>query len=85
MPASKPILISRRREASPFLLLAASFAALPASAQSLPPDAVALQQVVVTGTRRVDRTLAQSESPVDVISAADLQRGGSAELATALA
>ncbi len=43
-----------------------------------------LQQVVVTGTRRVNRTVAESESPVDVLSAADLQRTGTSELATAL-
>lgn len=64
-------------------LAAAAAAALPAAAQTAEP--VSLQQVVVTGTRRVDRTLAQSESAVDVISAADLQRSGSTELATALA
>lgn len=68
-------------------LAAASIAAFPAAAQSGATSAepVALQQVVVTGTRRVDRTLAQSESPVDVISAADLQRTGTTELAAALA
>lgn len=65
------------------LALTAAGAALPAAAQPVEP--IALQQVVVTGTRRVDRTLAQSESPVDVIGAADLQRTGTTELATALA
>jgi len=65
------------------LALAAAAAALPAAAQTT--ESVTLQQVVVTGTRRVDRTLAQSESPVDVISAADLQRAGTTELAAALA
>jgi len=58
-------------------------------AQSPSPSAVAsadqLQQVVVTGTRRINRTVAESESPVDVLSAADLQRTGTTELATALA
>jgi iron complex outermembrane receptor protein len=44
-----------------------------------------LQQVVVTGTRRLNRTVAESESPVDVLSVADLQRTGTSELATALA
>ena len=67
------------------LALAAAAAALPAAAQTTAADAATLQQVVVTGTRRVDRTLAQSESAVDVISAADLQRAGSTELAAALA
>lgn len=66
-------------------LAAASALALPAAAQPTAADPVALQQVVVTGTRRADRTLAQSESPVDVISAADLQRAGTPELAAALA
>jgi len=67
------------------LVLAMAATALPAAAQSVGNEPVTLQQVVVTGTRRVDRTLAQSESPVDVISAADLQRTGTAELAAALA
>ncbi|UXH77369.1 TonB-dependent receptor plug domain-containing protein [Roseateles amylovorans] len=63
-------------------------AALPARAQATEGAAAApseLKQVVVTGTRRADRTLAESESPVDVISARDLQRTGTTELATALA
>jgi iron complex outermembrane receptor protein len=80
-------MIFHRLRSIPFaprlLALAACAAALPAAAQATEP--VALQQVVVTGTRRVDRTLAQSESPVDVISAADLQRAGTTELAAALA
>lgn len=71
-------------------LAAASLTALPSGAQTpvtpvTPSGAVELQQVVVTGTRRADRTLAESESPVDVISAAELQRRGTTELATALA
>lgn len=65
------------------LALIASLIAL-----NLPPVQAAgteLEQVLVTGTRKLDRSLAQSESPVDVISAAELQRSGSNELATALA
>ncbi len=73
----------RSRPFVPHLLALAAATALPAAAQSA--DVATLQQVVVTGTRRVDRTLAQSESAVDVISAADLQRTGTTELATALA
>ncbi|MFG6488898.1 TonB-dependent receptor plug domain-containing protein [Roseateles sp. BYS78W] len=80
-------MIFHRLRSIPFaprlLALAAAVAVLPAAAQTTEP--VTLQQVVVTGTRRVDRTLAQSESPVDVISAADLQRAGTTELAAALA
>ncbi|MFT7723092.1 MAG: TonB-dependent receptor [Roseateles sp.] len=78
-----------RRHALPFsprlLALAAAAAALPAAAQPPAAEPATLQQVVVTGTRRVDRTLAQAESPVDVIGAADLQRTGSTDLAAALA
>jgi len=58
---------------------------LPAQAQDAAPAADSLQQVVVTGTRRTDRTRAESESPVDVIGARELQRAGSNELATVLA
>ena len=81
---------TRRSSFKPQLLTlaaAATAAALPAAAQVTDTSAgtTTLQQVVITGTRRVDRTLAQSESPVDVIGAADLQRTGSTELATALA
>ncbi|MBV8503934.1 MAG: TonB-dependent receptor [Paucibacter sp.] len=63
------------------LAAAAALGCLPALAQQLD----SLQQVVVTGTRRADRTLGESESPVDVISGRELQRTGSTELATALA
>lgn len=62
-----------------------------ASAQTTPapaPGASAspeLERVVVTGTRRANRTLAESESPVDVLTARDLQASGSTELATVLA
>jgi iron complex outermembrane receptor protein len=65
----------------------ASFAPSVHAQSSLPSAAASadqLQQVVVTGTRRVNRTVAESESPVDVLSAADLQRTGTTELATAL-
>ena len=43
-----------------------------------------LEQVVVTGTRAVDRTVAESISPIDVISPAALRATGTTELATAL-
>lgn len=54
------------------------------AASSVAASGDQLQQVVVTGTRRVNRTVAESESPVDVLSVADLQRTGTSELATAL-
>jgi len=42
------------------------------------------QTVVVTGTRRSNRTVAESESPIDVISARDLQATGAPDLGTLL-
>jgi len=70
----------------------AAIASLAPAVQAQPQSAASsvaasgdqLQQVVVTGTRRVNRTVAESESPVDVLSVADLQRTGTSELATAL-
>ena len=54
--------------------LAAFFAATPAFAQDTAEEATATpeQQIVVTGTRRTDRTAADSASPVDIISATEL-------------
>ncbi|ALV06726.1 TonB-dependent receptor plug domain-containing protein [Roseateles depolymerans] len=77
-------------------MTAMSAMSAPALAQTPPPATAtgasasagaqaSLQAVVVTGTRRSDRSLAESESPVDVIDAAELRRSGSTELATALA
>ena len=64
---------------SKLLLASASIAALAfpgvTFAQSAPasaPAATEVEEVVVIGTRRTDRTLTDSASPVDVISAADL-------------
>ncbi|MGY0505450.1 TonB-dependent receptor plug domain-containing protein [Luteimonas sp. e5] len=45
----------------------------------------ALDTVIVTGTRALDRTVAESPAPIDVISREALQATGSTELATALA
>ncbi|GAK34411.1 colicin I receptor [alpha proteobacterium Q-1] len=42
-------------------------------------DFVALEQIVVTGTRRLDRTIADSAVPIDVLTAADLNRQGFTE------
>jgi len=44
-----------------------------------------LDAVVVTGTRVPGRTVLDSESPIDILSSADLKRSGSSELATVLA
>ncbi|QGZ39313.1 iron complex outermembrane receptor protein [Pseudoduganella flava] len=63
-------------------LLAA--AAAPAGAQQQVPTEE-LQQVVVTGTYAKNRRTADSESPIDIIGAKELQATGSTELATVLA
>ena len=65
-----------------FLALAAS----PALAQeSAPESATTLDTVIVTGTRVSDRTVAESQSPIDIITPEALQATGTTELATALA
>ena len=48
-------------------------------------DAKQLQQVVVTGTRATNRTVAESLSPIDVLTPADLAASGSTDLASAMA
>jgi iron complex outermembrane recepter protein len=75
------------------LLSAAAFASVAiacnASAQSqangsettaIKPGGQILEEVVVTGTRRSDRTVAQSLSPIEVYQAEDLTRQGSADM-----
>lgn len=47
--------------------------------------AVALDAVIVTGTRANHRTVADSLSPIDQLSSQDLEKSGSSELATVLA
>ena len=61
-----------------------ALAAGPALAQSSKDDASALDTVVVTGTRVTDRTVAESTSPIDVITPEVLKSTGTNELATAL-
>ncbi|CAN5719751.1 TonB-dependent receptor [soil metagenome] len=68
-----------------------ALASLPALAQQAPPadppprsDARTLDTVVVTGTRVTDRTVAESTSPIDIITPELLQSTGTTELATAL-
>ena len=61
-----------------------ALAAGPALAQSSEDDASALDTVVVTGTRVTDRTVAESTSPIDVITPEVLKSTGTNELATAL-
>lgn len=55
-----------------------------APASSPPPSAEPAQSVVVTGTRRSNRTVAESESPIDILGARDLQASGAPDLGTVL-
>ncbi|NYZ62364.1 TonB-dependent receptor plug domain-containing protein [Luteimonas deserti] len=58
-------------------------------AQPVPGDAQArtstLDTLIVTGTRVADRTVAESQSPIDIITSEALTATGTTELATALA
>ncbi|MFC5743884.1 TonB-dependent receptor plug domain-containing protein [Dyella tabacisoli] len=69
----------------------ALFAAASGLAQTAPTEqppstsnAKQLQSVVVTGTRASNRTVAESLSPIDVLSPADLQSSGNTDIASAL-
>ncbi len=67
-----------------FLLTTASFSAFaiaPAHAQEVADEAAEAPQdtIIVTGTRRNDRTVADSPVPVDVIAADDLTQSGFTE------
>ncbi|HBD19795.1 MAG TPA: TonB-dependent receptor [Arenimonas sp.] len=82
---------------SPLLVaIALALAAPLASAQDAPPadesteeaaadDTAVLDAIIVTGTRRTDRTVAESLSPIDVLDATEVQRQGSTEINQALA
>ncbi len=59
----------------------AAFAQQPAETES---DARTLDTVIVTGTRASDRTVAESTSPIDIITPQALEATGTTELATAL-
>ena len=69
------------------LAISASFAALtvgsisPAFAQdeAQAEDAADKDAIIVTGTRRTDRTVADSPVPVDVLTSEDLTNSGSTE------
>lgn len=66
----------------------ATLASIHASVQAqdaAPASANTLDTVIVTGTRVSDRTVAESQSPIDIISSEALQATGTTELATALA
>ncbi|WP_269791949.1 TonB-dependent receptor [Stenotrophomonas sp. Iso1] len=63
------------------IAIALASPAFPALAQS---GAKTLDTVIVTGTRVADRTVAESQSPIDIITPEALQSTGTSELATAL-
>ncbi|MBP6798773.1 MAG: TonB-dependent receptor, partial [Luteimonas sp.] len=67
--------------------LVAALAAPTAFAQSAeaPVSTGTLDTIIVTGTRVSDRTVAESQSPIDIITPEVLQATGTTELATALA
>ncbi len=69
------------------LAIALAIAAPVAFAQTAPAprNPTTLDQIIVTGTRVTDRTVAESQSPIDIITPETLQATGTTELATALA
>ncbi|HST44584.1 MAG TPA: TonB-dependent receptor, partial [Luteimonas sp.] len=69
------------------LALIAALASAPLLAQETPAparDPNTLDTLIVTGTRVADRTVAESSSPIDIITPEILESTGTAELATAL-
>ena len=76
--------MSLRPVAKPLLLASLiTTIVIPAFAQQAPAEGE-LQSVVVTGTYAKNRRTIDSESPVDIIGARELQASGSTELATVL-
>jgi iron complex outermembrane recepter protein len=67
------------------LAVALAATAFSATAQTAPATANTLDTVIVTGTRVADRTVAESQSPIDIVTPEALQATGTTELATALA
>ena len=67
------------------LALSSLLAATPALAQQANKDARTLDTLIVTGTRVADRTVAESQSPIDILTPETLEATGTTELATALA
>ena len=68
-------------------ILVALFATPAFAQESAPADKTAstLDTIIVTGTRVSDRTVAESSSPIDIITPETLVATGTTELATALA
>ena len=75
-----------RPTSAPLGLAIALALSSPAFAQNAANQATTLDTVIVTGTRAVDRTVLESTSPVDVLSAEDIRKAGvvNGELGSAL-
>ncbi|QWF16019.1 TonB-dependent receptor plug domain-containing protein [Lysobacter capsici] len=67
------------------LLLALSASVVQAQDPAPRSDPKTLDQVIVTGTRVSDRTVAESTAPIDIITPETLEATGTVELASALA
>ncbi len=80
--ALKPHLLATAVTAA---LLAAPVAQAQEQATSPASGTTVLDTLIVTGTRIADRTVAESQSPIDIITAESLQATGTSELPTALA
>lgn len=76
-----------RKPSTLTVAIALAIATSPAFAQSAPESESArtLDTLIVTGTRVSDRTVAESASPIDIITPETLAATGTGELATALA
>lgn len=73
------------RKQLPIAVAVALALALPAVAAQAQSRDQSLETVIVTGTRMTDRTVAESQSPIDIITPELLKSTGATELATALA
>jgi iron complex outermembrane recepter protein len=76
---------TRTLAAAVALALGTPFAPAFAQTTAAAPSANTLDTVIVTGTHVSDRTVAESQSPIDIISPEQLASTGTSELATALA
>ena len=65
------------------LAVATLLTATSALAQDANKEARTLDTLIVTGTRVADRTVAESQSPIDIITPETLQATGTTELAIA--
>ena len=75
-----------RSQSTLAIAIVLALSASAAQAQDAPSQKAAstLDTVIVTGTHVADRTVAESQSPIDIISPETLQATGTTELATAL-